>query len=95
MRIKEQYSMAIDVAIHTASGGQPSTTGENNVLDPGGVRRLRRGFRTLHVVSGLAWITSDGRDVLLKSGDELRLEPGIYDNVISALGGRPLVFETK
>jgi hypothetical protein len=95
MRIKEQYSMAIDVAIHTASGGQPSTTDENNVLDPGGVRRLQRGFRTLHVISGLAWITSNGKDFLLESGDELMLERGTHDNLLSALGEHPLVYEMK
>lgn len=87
--------MAIDVAIHTARGGQPSTTGENNVLDPGRVRRLQRGFRSVHVVSGIAWITSNGRDFLLESGDELSLEPGTHDNLISALGGHPLVYEMR
>lgn len=62
-------------------------------LAPGEVRSHRRNSQVLHVVSGQAWITVDGRDIVLSSGEEMAISPGTYEAVILALGRQPLTYE--
>jgi len=62
-------------------------------LMKGYVRDEKRESQVLRVISGNAWVTMDGEDVVLKPGDELKLSRGRYDAVVSATGDEPLVYE--
>ena len=62
-------------------------------LMKGYVRDEKRESQVLRVVSGSAWVTMDGEDVVLKPGDEIKLSRGKYDAVVSATGDGPLVYE--
>jgi mannose-6-phosphate isomerase-like protein (cupin superfamily) len=62
-------------------------------LMKGYVRDEKRESQVLRVISGKAWVTMDGEDVVLKPGDELKLSRGKYDAVVSATGDEPLVYE--
>jgi hypothetical protein len=59
----------------------------------GEVYRLPEGSRGLRVVSGRAWLTFAGRDVILRRGDREDLAPGPDTALVSALGCKPLVLE--
>lgn len=60
-------------------------------LAPGDVIRVERANQTVRVVSGCAWITLDGEDILLEPGQQASLGCG-DDALISALGDEPLVY---
>ena len=60
-----------------------------------GVRTLENQTQTLTIISGCAWVTVYGHDFILKSGDEIQLESGIDNPVISALGQGQLVYEIR
>jgi hypothetical protein len=62
-------------------------------LMKGFVRDEKRESQVLRVVSGKAWVTMDGEDVVLQPGDEIKLSRGKYDAVVSAAGDEPLVYE--
>lgn len=64
-----------------------------NLMAPGEVHSLPRRAQTLRVVSGDAWVTFDGEDYCVNSGQEIRLAPGRQPAVVMALGGIPLVYE--
>jgi hypothetical protein len=61
-------------------------------LVPGDVQSLMCQVQRIHVVSGQAWITVDGQDFVLKSGQELSIPKCHYPAVISSMGRRPLVY---
>ena len=63
------------------------------LLLTGEVRRLEPNYRGLRVRSGRAWVTLDGRDVVLKRCEEIALEPRHDAAVVSALGHALLVIE--
>ena len=57
------------------------------------VLRLPAASRGIAVVVGIAWVTVNGRDIFLASGERLWL-PSRRDSVlISALGRNPLILE--
>lgn len=62
-------------------------------LMKGYVRDEKRESQVLRVVSGNAWVTIDGEDVVLKAGEELKLSRGKHDAVVSPAGSEPLVYE--
>jgi hypothetical protein len=55
--------------------------------------RVAAKYRALRVRSGRAWVTLNGRDLVLKRGQEIALESKKDFAVVSTLGGRPLVIE--
>ncbi len=55
--------------------------------------RVARGQRGLRVRTGQAWVTQNGRDLVLKRGDEIAVEAKHDFAVVSALGRAPLVIE--
>jgi hypothetical protein len=65
------------------------------VLCPGELLRLPRRDVTLTVLSGSAWITRDGRDMVLGEGERLELAGRGDRAVVSALGTAPLLLETR
>ena len=53
----------------------------------------------LEVISGCAWVTYAGQDILLNNGDKLSSDTlpakSQYQAVISALGSNPLIMEMR
>ena len=64
-------------------------------LMKGFVRDEKRESQVIHIVSGTAWVTMDGKDVILTEGEELRLSRGKYDAIVSTANNEPLVYEVK
>ncbi len=63
------------------------------MLLAGEVQRVESNYRGLRVRSGRAWVTVNGRDIVLKRGEEIALEMRHEAAVVSALGHAPLVVE--
>jgi hypothetical protein len=57
------------------------------------VFRLPVTSQGVQVVSGLAWLTVAGEDILLKNGERLWLLAGKEVALVSALGSAPLILE--
>ena len=55
--------------------------------------RLPRACCGVTVREGVAWVTVDGRDKILRSGETAAFDPGRFPAVVSALGGAPLILE--
>ena len=63
------------------------------MLHPNELFRLPATSQGLKVVAGAAWVTSNGQDIFLASGESLSL-PALRDAVlISALGDEVLILE--
>jgi hypothetical protein len=54
---------------------------------------LPAGKHRMHVVSGRAWVTYDGHDVIVESGRGLTVNCQRDKVVISGLGLQPLIFD--
>jgi hypothetical protein len=61
------------------------------VLVQGEALSVPRSLHTVRVLSGKAWITVNGRDVVLCAGE--RTDLGRSRNVISAVGNQALLFQ--
>jgi hypothetical protein len=64
------------------------------VLERGEICRLSRRTGQLCVRSGVAWLASQGRDYLLRSGESMNLAPA-PDTLLSGIGDSPLVVELR
>ena len=62
-------------------------------LEKGEVFRIPQAYRQFKVLSGVAWLTVGGKDIILQSGEKVSLESKKDVAVISALGKTPLVLE--
>jgi hypothetical protein len=63
------------------------------MLLKGEVQRVGTNYRGLRVRSGRAWVTLQGRDLVLKRGDAVALDGRHDAAVVSPLGHAPLVIE--
>lgn len=57
------------------------------------VLRLPATGQGLEVIAGVAWVTVNGRDIFLASGERLLLPSRRDSALISALGRNPLILE--
>ena len=57
------------------------------------IARLPNVCRGVTVREGIAWMTVQGTDRILLTGDTAAFEPGKFPAVVTALGGTPLVLE--
>lgn len=73
----------------------PALSEKKFELMDGFVRDEKRESQVLHIVSGTAWVTMDGEDIVLGEGEEIRLSHGKYGAVISTANHEPLVYEIK
>jgi hypothetical protein len=62
-------------------------------LNRGDVFRLPRACRDLWVVSGRAWVTFDGKDIILNNGERASFKRGKDAVVVTSMGKAPLVLE--
>ncbi|MGO8949619.1 MAG: hypothetical protein ACLQUY_18605 [Ktedonobacterales bacterium] len=72
---------------------QATTTPMCTRIEPGELLRLHLHAQTIHVVSGCAWITWEGEDVLLMTGQEKEFGSSKYPALISAEQHSPLQIE--
>ena len=70
-----------------------SAAGAQLALELDEVHRLNPVPPGIRVLSGVAWITRRGEDIVLDQGQEIRFSPRRDDPVISAVGWRELVVE--
>lgn len=62
-------------------------------LMKGYVRTEKRESQVLRIVSGTAWVSMDGEDLILKPGEELKLSHGKHKAVVSPASNEPLIYE--
>ena len=62
-------------------------------LMKGYVRSEKRQSQVLRIVSGRAWVTMEGEDIILEPGQELKLSHGRDQAVVSSAGDEPIVYE--
>ena len=76
------------------SSQMPNTGSLTRVmLLKGEAQRVQPNYRGLRVRSGQAWVTVQGRDLVLKRCDEVALDGRHDAAVISPLGHAPLIVE--
>lgn len=72
----------------------PNTSTRMRVmLLKGEVQRVESNYRGLRVRSGRAWVTVNGRDLVLKRCEEIALDRQHDAAVVSSLGHAPLIVE--
>jgi hypothetical protein len=62
-------------------------------LQGGQFYSLPRTCQVVRIIAGYAWITFDGQEIVLRSGEQMQLVPGHEPALISTPVNRPLVFE--
>ena len=62
-------------------------------LCSGELLRAPRGKQHLQVLSGTAWISVAGRDIVVSHGSCVKLVRTRYPTLVSGLGSQPLLFE--
>ena len=62
-------------------------------LMTGYVRSEKRESQLLRIVTGTAWVSMDGEDIVLGPGEELKLSHGRHSAIVSPTGTEPLVYE--
>lgn len=62
-------------------------------LMTGYVRSEKRESQVLRIVSGTAWVSMEGEDIVLAPGEELKLSHGKHNAIVSPAGQEPLVYE--
>ena len=63
------------------------------VLLRGEALRIPRASTTIHVLSGNAWLTSEGQDIILCNGQCLSVATPKEPPVISGIGSEAVLFE--
>lgn len=84
------------MAMPAIAGRLPDIPFTRLLLRSGETCRIGRGFRRVRVLSGSAWITCNGQDILVPSGECGKLpEPRRDWPVMSSIGGEPLAVELR
>ncbi|MFN8417631.1 MAG: hypothetical protein U0528_00045 [Anaerolineae bacterium] len=55
--------------------------------------QIKLGQEVVRVVSGCAWISYEGKDIVLTAGDQQQFERGRFNAVITATGKQQLIIE--
>jgi hypothetical protein len=89
-------------AYHTEALGrmtlelQVAEQGKRLWLENGALHRmLVRQPTRLRVLRGTAWITHDGKDIVLQPGQKVQLDASQEGTLVGALGDVPLVFDVR
>ena len=62
-------------------------------LLPGELLRVPRTRKHLHVLTGTAWVSDCGRDIVAERGACVPLERSRHPVLVSGAGSKPLLFE--
>lgn len=63
------------------------------ILEKGKVFRVPSACQQLHVLSGIAWLTVAGEDIILTAGEKVSLDSNQGFAILSVLGEVPLILE--
>jgi hypothetical protein len=66
-----------------------------HIMEIENVYTLPKAVTAVRVVSGRAWVTLLGEDIILYQGERAALKPDHYGAVVSALGDNPLILEEE
>jgi hypothetical protein len=64
-------------------------------LAAGQVLRLKDTTREIKIISGVAWVSYAGEDIVLNAGEHTHFSPNRDIPVISAMGNTPLLFDAS
>ena len=62
-------------------------------LTAGQVLRLKKTIREINIISGCAWVSYAGQDMVLEAGDRASFALNRDVPVVSAVGQSPLIFD--
>lgn len=62
-------------------------------LETGKLFRVPSVCQQLHVLSGIAWLTVAGEDIILTTGEQILLDSNQGLAILSALGDKPVILE--
>ncbi len=79
----------------TAIGSNISEVSRRLSLSAGQVLRLKNSIREIYVISGCAWVSYAGQDIVLNAGERTSFTPNRDIPVISAVGTAPLLFDAS
>lgn len=68
---------------------------DSYALEPGQAHKLKRDVRSILVLSGKAWLTVDGEDLVADSCDEISIPARTGSAIISAAGKEQLIYEIR
>ncbi|HVO41814.1 MAG TPA: hypothetical protein VMT34_04290 [Aggregatilineales bacterium] len=68
---------------------------EQVTLPRGDVYRVPTTAKQIHIISGRAWLTFLGKDIVLERGENISLDPGKDRAVISSLGTPVVVLKVS
>lgn len=74
-------------------GNLKSFVSAQYTLETGKLFRIPSVCQQLHVLSGIAWLTVAGEDIILTSGEQILLDSNQGLAILSALGNKPLILE--
>lgn len=83
--------LAISPALKRAAN--PVIVTRSMTLNRGDVYRLPCAIRDMWVVSGRAWVTFDGKDIILNNGERASFKRGKDAVIVTSMGKAPLVLE--
>ena len=64
-------------------------------VNPGDLHRLDNNAQTIRILSGSAWVTFDGKDIVLRKGRNIYLPVTAFPALLSAFGSAPVSFEVR
>lgn len=86
--------MGLKIESHSAWGlSRRASGGAQLTLESNEIHRLNPLPPGIRVLSGVAWITWQGEDIVLNPGQAIRFSPGGNNPVISVIGRGTLVVE--
>jgi hypothetical protein len=88
-------SINMSLLFQGVARGAPATAPLRIVLLPGEALRIPRARATIRVLSGTAWLTSEGEDIILCSGQCLSVATSKEPPVISGIGSEAVLFELR
>lgn len=83
------------VVVARALNGSFADVSRHFSLSAGQVLRLKNTIREINVISGCAWVSYAGQDMVLKAGDRASFELDHDIPVISAVGESSLLFNAS
>ncbi|HEY9667801.1 MAG TPA: hypothetical protein V6C91_13405 [Coleofasciculaceae cyanobacterium] len=78
---------------HLFHSNELSLVAKQVTLEKGQIFRVPLACQEIHVVSGVAWITFAGKDLIVQAGEKTFLPSHKASAVLSALGNMPVSLE--